>query len=401
MHRRYLQPAEFTNVLDSLEDDDPFDLNLSIGYERILRRSKIRRESNNRGVSEDGFIDYVDLARSTHLENRLVLEGTVGLWHDLQFWTRWPLVLSDTRELTLDSNVTPDRARLRTDCPDASDTCLFDLPFKSPERSGIDAFWVGIDWGILNQLRDETKPTWVLGIDAGFGIGDPLIAAEQGEDGGISRGTVALAASTRFSRRYRYLEPYIGSRFQIEVPKNTSLFPDSDVVGRLNTLPPIVGTMLFGAEIVPWENSETFQRFGIDIRITGTFHSEGRDYSDLFDALGTSQHPQIRELDRAGARFGGMTDIENYGTFGGALSLNIQAARYVKFMLGAGIAHDQEHGITMTDACNPDAGVPVQAPCSRGAPNPDHRPVVDLPGRRFRVEETTIFSFYATGTAMF
>lgn len=405
---RYLQPAEFTNVIDAFDEGDPFDLNVSIGYERTLRRGKIRRESNNPGVSEDGYIDYVDLARYEQLTNTLIIAGAIGLYHDLQFWTRWPLVLSDTRELTLDQKVTEEQSRLRRDCGTGGadpDTCLFDLRFNSPERSGVDSFSIGLDWGILSQERDDTKPTWVLGVEAAFGIGSQLKAARagDGEDGGISRGTVLLAASSSFSHRYRYLEPYLGVRFSIEVPKGDSLFPDTDEFkGRLNTLPPIVGAMLFGVEIVPWESSASFQRFSIDLRASGTFNSEGRNYSELFDALGTSQHPQIVEPNKAGQEFNGMTDVENYGTFAGRLSLNVQAARYVKFNLGAILAHDQEHGITFTDACNPDAEVSVaQAPCTSGAPNPDHRPVIDLPGHRFRVEESTIFTFFATGTAMF
>ncbi|MBI2894893.1 MAG: hypothetical protein HYY06_15160 [Deltaproteobacteria bacterium] len=403
---RYLQPAEFTNVIDAFDEDDPFDLNVSIGYERTLRRGKVRRESNNPGVSEDGYIDYVDLARYSQLTNTLVISGAIGLYHDLQLWTRWPLVLSDTRELKLDDAVTAEQGQLRRDCGTGGadpETCLFDLPFKSPERSGVDSFSLGLDWGILSQERDDTKPNWVLGVEAAFGIGSQLEAATEDEDGGISRGTVLLAASSSFSHRYRYLEPYLGVRFSIEIPKGDSLFPDADEFkGRLNTLPPIVGAMLFGAEIVPWENAQSFQRFSIDLRASGTFNSEGRNYSELFDALGTSQHPQILQPNKSGQEFNGMTDVENYGTFAGRLSLNVQAARYVKFNLGAILAHDQEHGITFTDACNPDADVAVaQAPCTRGAPNPDHRPVIDLPGHRFRVEESTIFTFFATGTAMF
>jgi hypothetical protein len=147
---------------------------------------------------------------------------------------------------------------------------------------------------------------------------------------------------------------------------------------------------------------ESFQRFSVDLRLQGTFNSEGRTQAELFDALGVSQHRQIRDADTPGAEFNGMTDVENYGTFTSMLALNVQAARYVKFQLGASLSFDQQHGITYTDACNPEADVVVpQAPCTKGSPNPDHRAVIDLPGHRFRIEETTVFQFFATGTAMF
>ena len=401
---RYLQGAEFTNVVDAIESDDPFDLNLSVGYVREQRSGRIRRESNNPGVSPDGYLGVVDIAKYEQLQNTLVLAGAVGLFRDLQLWTRWPLILSDTRELSLDDGVTLEQSQLRRDCYEdgGRDVCLFDLPFKSPERSGIDAFTLGLDWGVLNQLRDDTKPTWVLGVEATIGIGAALTDADENGDGGISRGTTRLTAHTEFSRRFNYIEPYVGVRFSADLPQSDTGFPEADVEGRLNTVPPLIGTMIFGADFVPWENTETFQRFSVDLRLAGTFNSEGRTQSELFDALGTSQHRQLRDADGPGHVFNGMTDVENYGTFATMLSLNVQAARYVKFQLGGSLAFDQQHGITYTDACNPEADVVIaQAPCSKGAPNPDHRPVVDLPGHRFRVEGMTVFDFFATGTAMF
>lgn len=406
---RYLQNAEFTNVVDALESDDPFDLNLSVGYLREARSSRIRRESNNVGVSPDGYIGVVDLASYEQLTNTLVLSGAVGLFRDVQLWTRWPLILSDTRELTLDDGVSLEQSRLRRSCyeeGDGTDVCLFDVPFKSPERSGVDAFTLGLDWGVLNQLRDDTKPTWVVGVEATIGIGSALVATDANDpsagDGGISRGVTRLTAHTEFSRRYRYVEPYIGTRFSADLPQSDTGFPEADIEGRLNTIPPLVGAMIFGAEFVPWESMEAFQRFSADLRMTGTFNSEGRTQSELFDALGTSQHRQLREADGEGHVFNGMTDVENYGTFATALTLNVQAARYVKFQLGASLAYDQQHGVTFTDACDPEADVAVaQAPCSHGAPNPDHRATIDLPGHRFRVEGSTVFQFFAAGTAMF
>lgn len=402
-HTGYLQNAEFTNVVDSIESDDPFDLNVWVGYLREQRSGRIRRESNNVGVSPDGYVGVVDLAKYEQLTNTLVLGGAVGLFRDLQLWTRWPLVLSDTRELTLDDGVTLEQSRLRRDCyDDGGEVCLFDIPFKSPERSGVDAFTLGLDWGILNQLRDDTKPTWVVGVTATIGIGSPLVAARDPQDGGISRGTTRLGAHTDFSRRFRYIEPYVGLRFSADLPQSDTGFPEADVEGRLNTVPPIIGEMTFGAELIPWESLESFQRFSVDLRFNGTFNSEGRTQSELFDALGTSQHRQLRDADVPGAEFNGMTDVENYGTFTTMLALNVQAARYVKFQLGASLAFDQQHGITYTDACNPEADVVIpQAPCTKGSPNPDHRAVIDLPGHRFRIEETTVFQFFATGTAMF
>ena len=76
---RYLQNSEFTNVVDALESDDPFDLNLSVGYVRESRTSRIRRESNNVGVSPDAPLKPLTEAKEeferTYLKNVLQLTG--------------------------------------------------------------------------------------------------------------------------------------------------------------------------------------------------------------------------------------------------------------------------------------------------------------------------------------
>ena len=49
-----------------------------------------------------------------------------------------------------------------------------------------------------------------------------------------------------------------------------------------------------GLNVIPWEIRDQFQRVTIDFRFTGTYRSEGRDYSELFDALGSSDARSLR-----------------------------------------------------------------------------------------------------------
>src|SRR5207237_119708 len=111
------------------------------------------------------------------------------------------------------SSTNPERLR------DPNGETLFSVPFKSPQRSGIDYILFGLDWAILNQQRDWTKPTWVVGLDGRIGVGSRLHACNQSfcpdpahpevnRDPGISRGMNGLGFHTIFSRRYGYIEPY-------------------------------------------------------------------------------------------------------------------------------------------------------------------------------------------------
>jgi len=37
----------------------------------------------------------------------------------------------------------------------------------------------------------------------------------------------------------------------------------------------------------------------------------------------------------------------------------------------------------------------------QGVPNPDHRDIIDLPGRRFSVDDTTVVDLWVMGIVMF
>ncbi len=93
------------------------------------------------------------------------------------------------------------------------------------------------------------------------------------------------------------------------------------------------------------------------------------------------------------------------GRLGGRLSLEMQAARYVRFQLGGGLYYTTGYLATFTDACNPNVSPGVddirQGTCRNGIINPHHRSIIDLPGNRFRVESAFTLDFFARATAQF
>lgn len=434
------ETGENTTVIDAFDRDDPFDANLLLTFRQQWKSANIRRESalQQPGLATGGFVPANENVAS-YSQSTSVLEvgADVGVFRDLALSFRLPIILADTRELSDLDGSTRNPERLQ----DPSGEQLFTVPFKSPTRSGIDWFSVAVNYAIFNQQRDETKPTWVVGAEGRFAIGPRLHACNDNaaikcpdpvfptidRDPGISRGMNTIIVHTVFSRRYGYVEPYLGFRFLADIPQSNSDFGrTNDIRGTLQSIPPLVGTIIVGMETFPWENREQFQRLGFDFKVRGSYHSPGRDYSELFDALGTSQAASLRTPNPAAYRsdglggsvadpgssrvyFTGITDQTAFGSFGGSVGFTFQAGEYVKFTGGLGLTYMQSHLITAADACNPDfVGDPAASgPCRRaggaqtGIPNPNHRPVIDLPGRRFSVDDTTLVDLWISGVVMF
>ena len=240
--------------------------------------------------------------------------------------------------------------------------------------------------------------------------------------GGVSRGVNEVKFGTRLSRRIGIFDPYFGIDAKIGFPKgtaeNTDFYAlDNSKSGQINALPPIVGNMDFGMEITPWEQPAKQRRLVIGIGAGAVFNSEGRDYTPLYDALGTSSYFATNTYDYVDfngngrndgneqnphMRWTGMTDVENYATIFGGLFVLMQPAKYIKFRVGGKWAHDTQHFITKTDMCSislTDAAAGNTDQCS--SYNYGYRPELDNPGSRFRAEKTFVGSFYANVTAMF
>lgn len=495
------EPAEITQVVDALDEGDPFDLHLTLGYEQTWYSANIRRETfvAQPGLTTGGFIsDRMNVASYTQTTGRLNVRADVGIFKDIALILRLPVILADDRKLDgLDGS---DRQQT-TVLAGAPGEQLFSLPFKSPTRSGIEYLAVGLDFGIFNQYRDRSKPTWVLGVEGRFNVAEPMhacapstaglnqpgpqqkcaelsdvnrngrsdqITAPSGTGGGdiplegnfsggrqpgVSRGTTGLEGHTYLSKRIKYIEPYGGFRALFEFPTASSDYGQSDFKGALVNHPPLRGTMILGMAVYPWEERERFQRLAFDFRFTGTYVSEGRDYSELFDALGSSDAPSLRNAQFAEFRrnpnvldpaicgnppdysrpgcspsvvnensnkvyFTGLTDVQQHGVYNFSTSVTWQAGEYVKFNFGGGYTLVQGHYITFDQPCNPDFdNDPNKAgPCrtstgavsgsvggikATGIPNPNYRASVNAPGHRFRVEDAGGVNAWINATVMF
>jgi hypothetical protein len=450
------ETAEITSVVDAFDANDPWDLNLTVGFSQSWKNAKIRRESylQQNGLagapgSAAGFIPASEnIATYSSSMSVLNLGADIGIYHDLGLILRVPVILSWSQSLgDLDGSAGVAGQRLQDPSGALGQPSgqLFSVPFTSPTRSGVDYISAGLDWGIFNQQRDFTKPTWVIGIEGRFAVGTPLHACNANpqngapqcpdptnpsasRDPGISRGYNSIVAKTIWSRRFGYVEPYSGFWVQADFPAGNTDFAKWNPEQNLDRTPPLQGSFALGLEVVPYEAREQFQRLSADFRFKGTYHSPGREYSELFDALGSSQAASLRTPNPAAYHadpvtgksvvdggseqvyFTGVTEQQAYGSFTLSASATYQVGEYVKFTLGTAFTYSQSHLITAADVCTPNGNtLPANAgPCIdqatgtvQGVPNPDHRDIIDLPGHRFSVDDTTIVDLYAMGIVMF
>ncbi|NOY92952.1 MAG: hypothetical protein GXP55_17345 [Deltaproteobacteria bacterium] len=428
--RLFNEPTTFTDVPDAFDEQDPFDLNINLGFRRTQETGTIQRETSAPG-GRDGAA-YTDIANSERLRNTLDVGLQLGLFHDVAAFVTLPVVLSDTRSLRPTGGAGTEGVYPIHDGASAAAmgmVPLFSTNFDAPTRSGIDQILFGFDLGIMNQMRTPELPTWTLHLEGRFGIGEAMKACADGDatcTPGVSRGNNGLRIETRMSRRYRYIEPYSAIGFQIEWPGNSdrTFLPSGNLSGYMNTKPPILGEFTAGVAIIPWEQKERWQRFVFDVRLHARYVSEGRDYSPLFDALGSSQSPYLNQpscegIPRPGAGdcdanpggyrlvdFTGLTDTQGHGEYGMRLAVEMQAARYVRFGFGADLTWITSYIMTFTDACNPNVN-PAGADdnragsCRGGIINPAHRPAIDTPGNRFRFSNGLRFQLFASATAQF
>lgn len=444
--RLFNETAEITQVADAFDGDNLFDIRGSIGFRQSWKHANIRRESNlnQPGLATSGFVpSNENVASYSEQTSMLDLKLEAGIYKDLAAYIHLPVTLANSRQLSDLDGSTTNTARFL----DPTGAKMYSVPFKSPTRSGLDWLGFGLHYNITNQTRSPWLPTWLIGVEARIAVGPRLHACSDSgtpkcpdpanpgvdRDPGISRGMNAYIVHSTVSRRIGYIEPYFGVRAMLEDPQSNSDFGrTSGAKGNILTRPPIVGTLLVGLEVVPWERRELHQRVAIDGHLTGEYHSPGRDYSEMFDALGTSQAPSLRSpnpgaykvspFDRnksivdptvASVYFSGITDQQAFTTFAGSLRATWQAGEFVKFSVGGGVTFVSSHAITAGDACNAtitdDAG--ASGPCRAqrsasqlqvtGIPNPNYRAVIDAPGHRLVADDTTIVHLAVSGTLMF
>ncbi len=260
---------EGTQIASSFEESDPFDLFVGVRYRLENTRTSIKREYPAAGPDEP----YRIVKDLYYKKTRHIVEPriAIGIFRDLQLSVDIPVIVHDSRELDFDQRADDcvfsgpeanciDAGNSRTvqdgllppmgfdsEDPAAGFPMGSSTVFRGPDRAGLDQVHLGVAWAALNQAKDDTKPTWVLGAELRLSVGEIMRFDRQDPEGetGVSRGVHEFRAYTGFSRRTSWAEPFvyfwwqapIGTRGDDPNDPDGSLFWDLGF-GQDHVLPP-------------------------------------------------------------------------------------------------------------------------------------------------------------------
>jgi hypothetical protein len=442
-----------TRVVSSQGEGNKFDFNLTLWWLHQVESSFVKRESQSIYSSQTEIIKDSQYSRTRDTIN---LRADFGLLWDVGIHVQAPLVLYDSSSLYFDqsegSNCQyPDPTNPnapRATCVNNTNSQMLGegiLPtprdmttgqvlgwginapnggkpfpttsnqiFQSPTRRGFENLGIGVTWAAFNQLRDDTKPTWTLSFDAFLDIFKDMAfdPAAPGANTAVGPGYHQLVFSTFVSKRFRYFDPFFGAWYMLPVRTNNSIF--QTYPNQTTNQPQQQAGVVAGVEQIAWENVPAQQRVTIEARVHLQEFFFGRGYSEIWEPLAgasncNEQNPgncrpniDLQYMDgnnQVMRPYPGVTDIDPYAAVGGELGLNVQVGRYIRFHGLFGLTGAAPHFITGTSPgidTNGDGRVDQNEP-----QNAAYREAIDIPGRRFRVEGTKIWSLLLEGSLMF
>jgi hypothetical protein len=412
--------AELTRVPSSGEPNNPFDLDLSVAWVRTQRAGSISRELADATAVGQAFPTVRDLRqlRWSETTNTLVPRLAVGLWEDLGLSFELPYLLG--RDSTwrptagLGSASLPDTIGGNTVTPDGGPCggacAIFDPSETTVFHGGsLGDLKVGLDWGILSDKRDDTKPFWLIGVEVTFPTGklwDPganrtvnwtLPSSEltTSSTAPIGEKVFKYDFHTALSRRIGRIDPYFKAHLTL-MQKSSATLSNCDHAAALvaaspsqglsdmvalcqadpahwGAQPPWLAGLTFGVELVPYEDRPAGQKVAFDLRLSADYTSSARWYNELSDATGK------------------LLATEAYLTGTARLGAIFRASRYLAVQ--AAVAYGWASPHDLSGERQGGSGTTVTNP------NFDWR--YDAPGRRFRVSQATTFDLTVSGIVQF
>jgi len=445
--------AEVTRVVSAMDGENRFDFNLTASWIHDVKSATVKRElQSGLAPRNTELIKDLQFAQTRDILN---LRADVGILWDVGFHIEMPLVLADASNLDFDQSegsnchfpssdpnaprpncVNQDNSTMLRDhiVPVATDPATGAITswgqdaqhnrmftpgstnvFRGPTRKGFEYLGLGLTWAPFNQTRDDTKPTWTLSVDAKLDVFKDKRFDPSNPTGNtaVGQGYHQFVASTFVSKRFRWFDPYFGAWYMLPVRTNGSPF-EKYGPAQSSVNPSQQAGAMIGVEQIAWENPRGDQRVTIEGRAYVEEHFYGRGRSEIWEPLAgssacssadtTACRPDVDlhyTLTPNGAPIDaphpGITEIESYGTVGGDFGLNVQVGRFIRFRSLFGLRTDMPHLITDA-SMGRDNGSAVVAPEDT---NPTYRPIIDQPGRRFRVEGTKIWTLFIQGSMMF
>ena len=386
-------------------------------YEYDIDTAAIAREYVGPGVDPLGPVP-----RRRELDYRAVRQAVtprveLGIYHDVWVSFAAPIVIAQSSELDLAAGVDRTASTFSADAgilpPAGFDARAPATPptgnvvFRGIQRAGVPELRGGIGFAPMNQVRDDTKPTWKLGAEVRFAIGRVMRfdAVEPGRETGVSTGVHELRVWTSVDRRYRYFEGWFEAFYQRPLyRRGTALYKDPGF-GAINVDPAQTAGAAFGLEAY-LADSPSGSRLSLDLGARLTAHFEGRGYSEMWEPFAfagdrRTAGPLTLDADpitdgRQPLSHPGVTNIENYLETAARLALRGRIGRHITLSAIGELSWRTDHVISFTDAGVDLPTCPATPRCevddndvinpTTAEVNPLHARRIDLVGHRYRAE---------------
>lgn len=492
-------PARANNVTDvatMLEEDNPYDARLSVGFQTTLTHGALNREYQGNGQGIEVVRDL--LYKQTKLT--LDVRAEFAIFKNLALYMALPIVLkqqdtfkfaSGSRypgypgEQTCRDNHPGEEWRCNPDGVNANNSrtvqdgiaaglsgIAYDPAtnnmnlgaynvgggeagprtlYKGMNRAGLDQLHFGLHWLVhgFKQKDDPTKPNWRIGAEFRLSVGkvmdferdaagDTTCGAPSGAttsfncrpqlNDAVSKGIHEIRFYTSLSKRLGILDSFFHVYFQMPFAYRSGSFYRGkyDFTGNwgeestspVNKAPKQAGVH-FGTDIVAWESPADHIKFAVNIQAMVDYRFPGRDYSEAYEILAGSPMLNMNcNASDTSALYGsfcsdpsvknpmtffpGVTQVQDHAIFGGKVGLDVIIYKYVRLNFSYTLLHRQEHFLTVTDAGEDTGTSPLGAGgvcnhpngCADGRvnipsteQNPWHRPTIDTPGHRYRIQE--------------
>ncbi|HEY1812361.1 MAG TPA: hypothetical protein VGG74_08455 [Kofleriaceae bacterium] len=353
----------------------------------------------------------------------------IGLYHDTWISVALPVIVNQSRQLSLDSGV--DRTTSSTvtdgflpsagfDAQNNGGATAGDVMFRGVDRRGLDQIHLGIGVAPMNQARDPSKPTWKIGAELRLAIGDVMKfdPTMPSANTAVGYGVHELRLWTSFDRKVGLFEPHMDLWWQAPIgTTKDSLFQDPGF-GATNSGKGMQAGTHFGVEINAYDDPVNHDHIGIDLGGVITGHFEGRDYSEMWEVF--ANNPQLA-LDADPVTPGmqtlpypGISNIEQYLETRLTAAVRASIGPKVHFAATFALMWETDHSITFADAgvVLPTCGATMTTGCVQmgdgniiqpgtAEVNPLHNDKIDLVGHRYLSQDNFGYILGVQGEVLF
>lgn len=411
MHRRWLESgvlalllllwgapghgAEVTEVATAADEvrignfvgANAFDLFLDNSFSFVREQSRVQREAINvPGATTTCTAtkpracrpsDQLSYKRDTMTYG---LRGQAGLYHDFALTFGWTYVVRQTQQFGYAPGVDATTSTIDGSSPALSP--LFAHDFASAHK-GSGKLDLGLRWGVLSDVKDPSKPCWVLAVSWATPFAEqvynPRAGASKDHVAAVGDGVNYITFETALSKRLGqlgligidpnanrrgYLEPYVDLSFMLPLAGQRTIPSLSPASGRpFASAPPYRGSFNAGFEIVPVEDLAHGRKVVVDLGLRTTYFAEGRSYTEVTDPLGRA------------------TWTEQYLYVGGVLGIYAQVAGALRLKASFTVGTNTSHWLTGEEPGQAGASGQVTASDPQ---NPYFNPAYDEIGFRLR-----------------